>query len=58
MKTSPLLQQTFAKLLITLCASGLSISAFAADATTSPSPVKKQVKAKPTKIAKADHKKI
>jgi len=57
MKTSPLLQQTLAKLLITLCASGLSLSAVAADATTSPTPVKKQVKAKPTKIAKADSKK-
>jgi membrane-bound inhibitor of C-type lysozyme len=56
MKTSPLLQQTFAKLLITLCASGLSVSGFAADTTTSPSPAKKQVKAKPTKIAKANSK--
>jgi hypothetical protein len=56
MKTSPLFQQTLAKLLITLCASGLSVSAIAADATTSPSPVKKQAKAKPTKIAKANSK--
>ena len=56
MKTSPLLQQTLAKLLITLCASGLSVSAVASDATTSPSSVKKQVKAKPTKVAKANNK--
>ena len=56
MKTSPLLKQTLARLLITLCASGLSLSAVAADATTNPSSVKKQVKAKPTKIAKANNK--
>jgi hypothetical protein len=56
MKTSPLFQQTLVKLLIALCASGLSVSAVAADTSTGSNSVKKQTKAKPTKIAKANSK--
>jgi hypothetical protein len=55
MKSSPLLQQTLAKLLIAICATGLSISAIAADSQT-PNTVKKTSKTKPAKVAKADSK--
>ena len=54
--SSPLKPQLLAKLLITLCATGLSVSAIAADATKDPIS-KKTTKAKTTKNAKADSKK-
>ncbi|MFZ6799978.1 hypothetical protein [Undibacterium sp. Di24W] len=55
MKSSPLLQQTLATLLMAICATALSISATAADSQT-PNTVKKTNKIKSTKIAKADSK--
>nr|WP_315477150.1 hypothetical protein [uncultured Undibacterium sp.] len=55
MKSSPLLQQTLAKFLIAICATGLSISAIAAD-SQAPNTVKKTSKTKPAKVAKADSK--
>ncbi|MBC3875374.1 hypothetical protein [Undibacterium flavidum] len=48
--------QLLAKLLITLCAGSLTVSAIAADTTSGPTG-KKSTKAKTTKIAKADSKK-
>lgn len=55
MKSSQLPQQILAKLLITLCVTGLSVSVSAADNPTS-NISKKSSKTKTTKIAKADNK--
>ncbi len=52
----PQIPQLLVKTLIALCASGLAMSAVAADSTTSPSTAKKTVKAKSSKTAKASSK--
>ncbi len=56
MKSLHLSQQMLAKLLIALCATGLSVSAIAAD-NPAPNITKKSSKTKSSKLAKADNKK-